>query len=180
MAVDRHHAFRHREAPRLHPEPGRGERQQRLARLRGRRADLRPAAMNRRARRGRALVRTHVGVEQHPAELAHVEIELFAGDLQQAGGVALAEFALAEVDGRGVVGVHGDPRIDRIGIGRAGDVAARGRGRQRRAGDAETDDERAAALEQIAAGEAKRVGVGHRVASAILLAASLIAFITRG
>jgi hypothetical protein len=154
------------------------EREQRLARLRGRRANLRPAAVNRRARRGRALVGTHVGVELQPAELVHVEIELFAGDLQQAGGVALAEFALAEVDGRGVVGVHGDPRIDRIGIGRASGVAARGHGRQRRAGHAETDDERASALEQIAAREAKRVG--HRVASAILLAASVIAFITRG
>ena len=36
------------------------------------------------------------------------------------------------------------------------------------------------AITQIAAGEAKRAGVGHRAASAILLAASLIAFITRG
>ena len=67
-----------------------------------------------------------------------------------------------------------------MGIGRAGDVCARGRGRQRRADDAKADDERAAALEQIAAGEAKRVDVGHRVASAILLDASMIAFITRG
>jgi hypothetical protein len=81
VTVDRHHPFRYGEAPRLHAEPRRGKRQQRLARLRGRRANLRPAAMNRRARGGRALVRADVGVELHPAELAHVEIELFAGDL---------------------------------------------------------------------------------------------------
>jgi hypothetical protein len=172
MAVDRHHSFRHGEASRLHAEPGRGERQQRLARLRGCRANLRAAAMNRRARGGRALVRADVGVELHPAELAHVEIELFAGDLQQARGVALAEFALAEAHRRGVVGVYGDPGIDRIGIGRAGDAAARGHGGHSRTTYAETDDERAAALEQIAAGEAKRGGVGHRVASAILVDAS--------
>src|SRR5262249_60458231 len=97
-----------------------------------------------------------------------------------AGGVALARFGLPGVAGGGVVGMRGDPERARMGCGRARRVSARGRGRQRRAGDTEADDERAAALEQIAAGEAKHVDVVHGVAPAILLAASLIAFITRG
>ena len=129
VAVDRHHAFRHDQAAGLHAEPGRGARQQRLPGLGGGGAQLRSAAVDRRARRGGALVRRHVGVELDPSQLAHVEVELFAGDLQQAGGVALAEFALAEIDGRGVVGMHRDPGVDRRRIGRAGDVAARCGGR---------------------------------------------------
>ena len=92
-----------------------------------RRAQLRPAAVDRGARRGRALVGRDVGVEPHPFELAHVEIELFACDLQEAGGVPLPELALAEVDGRGVVGMHRDPGIDRARVRRTGNLAARER-----------------------------------------------------
>jgi hypothetical protein len=182
VAVDRDHAFRHNQAPRLDAEPGRGERQQRLPGLGGGGAQLRPAAVDRRARGGGALVGRHVGVELHPAELAHVEIELFAGDLQEPGRVALAELALAEIDGRGVVGMHRDPGVDRVRVGRAGDVAARGRGAAAaRSREAEADDEGAAALEQVAAGE-RRIGErgAHRVAPAIRVDASLIACMTRG
>ena len=183
MTVDRHHPFGHDEAAGLHAEPRRGQRQQRLPRLRGRRADLRAAAMNRRARGRRTLVGHGVGVEQNRFELAHLEIELFARDLQQAGGVALAELALAEIDRRGVVRMHGDPRIDRGRIRRTGGVAARGGGRQRGAGDAEADDERAA-LEQVATGQRAGRCIGedgvHRVAPAIVVDATWIAFMMRG
>jgi hypothetical protein len=65
--------------------------------------------MDRRARRRRALVGHGVGVELDRSQLVHVEIELFARDLQETGGVALPELALAEIHRRGVVGMHGDP-----------------------------------------------------------------------
>src|SRR6266478_4973812 len=83
------------------------------------------------------------------------EIELVACDLQQPGGIALAELALAEVDRRGVVGMDRDPRIDRVRIGRARDVAARRRGRPGKlhCAEIEADDERAAALDETAARE---------------------------
>ncbi len=67
-------------------------------------------------------------------------------------------------------------------IGRTGDVAARCGGRAAgAAGEAEADDEGAAALEQVAAGE-RGVGedVAHFAAPAILVDASWIDFMTRG
>ena len=130
-----------------------------------------------------------MGVEPHRRELADVEIELLAGDLQHAGGVALPELALAENDGGGVVGVHRDPGIDQLGIGRT--AALRAGGPQ--PGEAEADDQRAATLEEIAArkglgGESVDRDRGHDIthgvapgaAGAMTLEASLIAFITRG
>ena len=129
FAVDRHDAVVHHQAVDLHAEPARREQQQRPARFRRRRAQLRTAALDRGARAGGALVRRHMGVEPGGRNLAHRQIELFGCDLQHARGVALAELALAEIDGGGVVGVDRDPGIDRVRIGRAGDVAARGRRR---------------------------------------------------
>jgi hypothetical protein len=46
VAIDGHHALRYREAAGLHAEPGRGPREQCLARFRGRRAHLRAAAVD--------------------------------------------------------------------------------------------------------------------------------------
>src|SRR5262249_16735166 len=122
--------------------------------------------------------------EPDPFELAHVEIELLGGDLEETGGVALAELALAEIDGRSVVGVHRDPRIDGVRVGRAGDIAARGGGWTRRAAEAEADDEGAAALQQATTRQRAKRGVGeeggHRVPPAIVVDAVLIACMTRG
>jgi hypothetical protein len=130
--------------------------------------------MDRRARDGRTLIRRHVGVEPDPLELAHVEVELFARDLEEPGGVALAELALAEIDGRGVVGVDGDPGIDCVGIGRTGDVAARRRSSVGQGPtQAEADDQRAAALEQVATRERHLSGErGHWLPPAIRVEAS--------
>jgi hypothetical protein len=47
LAVDRHDAFRNREASHLHAEARRGESEQRLARFGRGRAQLRAAAVNR-------------------------------------------------------------------------------------------------------------------------------------
>src|SRR5262249_14815610 len=132
--------------------------------------------MDRRARGGRALIRRDVGVEPHRPELAHVEIELFADDLEKTRGVALPELAFAEIDRRGVVDMDRDPGIDRIGIRWASDIAARGGCRTSHAREAEADDEGATALEQVAARERELVrNVGHRVSPAILADATLMA-----
>jgi hypothetical protein len=140
--------------------------------------------MDRRARGGCALVGRDVGVERDPFELAHVEVELLGRDLKETGGVALAELALAEIDRRGVVGMHRDPRIDGVRIGRAGDVAARGRRRTSGTADAEANDEGAAALNEAATRQRAERGVGedvgHRAPPAIVVDAVLIACMTRG
>src|SRR6202011_5593640 len=96
----------------------------------------------------------HIRVDPHRGELADIEIELLARDLQHAGGVALPELALSENDGRGVVGMHRDPGIDQVGIWGAPEVRARGTAKLRR--EAKADDERAAP-EEIAA---RKCGVG--------------------
>jgi hypothetical protein len=144
LAGYRHDAFRHSKAAGLCAEPRRGEQQQRLARLRGGCAHLRPATMDRRARRGGALVRRQIGIERDSGELAHVEIELLAGDLQQASGVALAELALAEEHGGGIVRMHGDPAVYPTWIGWARDSTGRRRGALRQARHGKADDEGAA------------------------------------
>ena len=182
VAVDRHDALVDHEAANLHAELGRGEVQQRPPRFGCRGADLRAAALDRGARGGGALVRHHIGVELDRTHLAHVEVKLFGRDLQETGGVALAEFALADIDGRGVVGMDRDPGVDRIHIERDRDVAARGERRAgRHAGHAEADNQRTAALKQIAAREIQfglmRV---HRTSPAMRVDASWIAFMTRG
>ena len=75
------------------------------------------------------LVRRYVGVEPHRGHLTHVEIELFAGDLQQAGRIPLTELAFAEIERGGVVGMDRDPRVDRDRVGRPGEIATGGEGR---------------------------------------------------
>jgi hypothetical protein len=98
--------------------------------------------MDRRARRGCTLVRRYGGVEAHRRELAHIEIELLAGDLQQRGGRALAKLALAEEHGRGVVGVYGNPAVDKARIRRTAGRSVRcgAGGRRRRQGEANDHD----------------------------------------
>ena len=135
-----------------------------------------------RSSNGGALVRHHIGVELDRSNLAHVEVKLFGRDLQETGGVALAEFALAEIDGRGVVGMDRDPGVDRVHVEGTRDVTARGKcGASRDAGHAEADDQRAPALEQIATREIQ-IGLmrAHRTSPAMREDASWIAFMTRG
>src|ERR1051326_224133 len=96
------------------------------------------------------LVGGDVGVEPHRRHLAHGEIELFAGDLQKPGGVALTELALAEINRRGVVGVNRDPSVDLLRIGRPRDAATHRRGGGRRygfTGETEADDQCAAGFQ---------------------------------
>src|SRR4051794_15945265 len=119
-------------------------------------------------------------VEPHCLELVHAHIEFFARNLQQPRGVALPELAFTEVYRGGVVGMNGNPGIDRIWIRRPGHIAARCFCRRRSARKAETHDECAAAFEQIATCE---IGIDlyvHRVSPAILADASWIDFMMRG
>ena len=162
-------AFCHGESIHGSAEPPGGERQQRLARFGGRRANLRTAALDRRARDGGALVRRHVRVEPHRGDLAHVEVELLGGNLQQRGARALAELGVSDVGRRGVVGMNGDPRVEEFLIGRARDGDAAGRCvrllGERHAAHAEANHHRAARLQEAAPWKRQRA---HRRASAII------------
>jgi len=93
---------------------------QRRTSLNGSRAQLWAAARNRRARIGAALIRRHVRIEPHRFHLAHVDIKLFGGHLRQRSRGALAEFGESYIDGGGVVGMDGEPRIDLPRIRRTG------------------------------------------------------------
>ena len=117
FAIDRHHSARDDQAADLDTEALRGLLKERQARLGCRRPHLRPAALDRGTRAGGALFGRHIGVEPHARKLAHVQVELFAGDLQQARCVALPQLALAEIKRCGVVGVDCDPGIDGVGSG---------------------------------------------------------------
>ncbi len=125
-----------------------------------------------------------IGVEPDGLELAHVEIELFAGDLQQAGGVTLAQLAFAEEHGGGVVRMYGDPAVDPARIGRTCSRAGCGRGDCRHARHGKADDERAA-LDEVAAGERGGGMIEHRmvvhgVPPAMVREATWIAFMILG
>ena len=165
-------AFRHRELIGWNAQPARGQRQQRLTRFGSRRPDLRTAALDRRARDGGALIRRHVRVEPHRGDLAHVEVELLGGNLQQRGARALAELDVADVGRRGVVGVNRDPRVDEFLIGRARHGGARGGGgsllRECHVAHAEADHHGAAGFQELAPGKRQRA---QRRASAIVAAA---------
>ncbi len=116
----------------------------------------------------------------HGPDLIGAEVELLGGDLRQRRRRALAELDEADEDGRGVVGVDGDPAVDLIAGWRA-----RRRGRSglapstfwRRTGEGEADDQRAAGLQQSAAVEGGRA---HRRPPLIAPAARLIALTIRG
>lgn len=180
--VDRHHPARHREAPGLNAKPHGGAREQRLARLSRCRPHLRAAAMDRRTRRGRALLRRDVGVEPDRAQLAHVEVKFFAGDLHEPGGAALPQLAFAEEERGRVIRMDRDPGVDGIRIGGTGDLARRGgnRTRKRHAGEAEPHDE-GAALDEVAPRDG-RIGESgdHCAPPVIRVEASWIAFMIRG
>ena len=76
--------------------------------------------------------------------------------------------------------MHRDPGIDQVWIGRSADVRA-GDLRDRQAGEAEADDEGAAAFDEIAARECcVDAELCHRGSPAIVREASRIAFMTRG
>ena len=157
LALHRDHAISHHEAARLHAQLHRRAGQKLLPRLRRRRPQRRGAAMDRGAGAGGLLVGGDVGVEPDGAHLMHAEIKLFGGHLQKPGLVALTQLAFACVDRRRIVGVDGDPCIDRLIVGRTGLGAARCL-RQRGRRQAEADDHGAAALQQAAPGE-----IGHAI-----------------
>src|SRR5262249_51850452 len=71
-----------------------------------------------------SLIRRDVGIESHGLALAHIEVELFGGDLQQRSRSALAELGESDVDCRSVIGVDGEPGVGLFRIGGAGDGAA--------------------------------------------------------
>src|SRR5262249_11230018 len=102
------------------------------------------------------------------------------GDLQKTGRVALTELTLAEINGRRVVGVDGNPRIDLGRIRWASDLTARGPGGRRATADLESDNERATGLEKVAPGKRHLAARRHRASPAIRPPASWIACITRG
>ena len=169
IARDGHDALRHRQPIDRGIETSSGQREQGLPRFGRRGPDLRPAALDRRARDGRALIRRHVRVEADRRDLVHLEIQFLGGNLQERRACALTELGVADVRGRGVVGVDGDPRVDQLRVWRTGGRGSNGRRRallrERQAGHAEPDDERAAGFEKLTA--RKRLKDAHRRASAI-------------
>jgi hypothetical protein len=186
IAVDGDDAVPDLEAVRRRVELRAGELQQRLPPFGGGGAHLRPVVLDRPASRRRSLVGRHVGVDGGGRDLAHREVKLLGGDLQQPRGGALAQFDLADEQRRGVVRVHGDPRVDESGVWRGRGGRRRDGVQQRageRAGDGEADNE-GAALQEVAARERRMrecsVRGGHRRSSAIIRDASWMAFMMRG
>ncbi len=109
IAVDRHHALRHPKTLDGRAELLGCKLQQRLPRFGRGSADLRAIVHDREACDRRALVRRHVGIDARCRKLAHVEVKLLAGNLQHAGGGALAKLDFADQDRRGVVRMDRDP-----------------------------------------------------------------------
>ena len=147
-----HDALRDRQAFHRRVEFLRRHREQCLPSLGRRRANRRRAARDRRTRIRSALIGREVSIEAHGADLAHVEVELFGGNLQQRSRRALAELDVADVDRRGVVAVNREPRVDLPRIGAARDGRSL---REKRVVDearaAEADHERAAGLQKFTA-----------------------------
>ena len=149
-----HLQLRDRDAELLRREP-----EQHRTSLGGRLAHLRPTARDRVAAGRRALVRRDVGVPRRGPHLLDRQVELLGRDLQQAGRGA-GDVDLAEGDRGGVVRVDRDPRVDQGGVRRAcGDARRRAlrRAGEHRPDEAEADDERAAALEELLARELRAV-----------------------
>ena len=101
--------------------------EQRLARLGGCRANCGASTSDGRTRVCATLIRRDVRIETDRADLAHVQVELFGRDLQKRRRRALPELDVADVDGRRVVGVDGEPCINLFWIGRTSRQAARDR-----------------------------------------------------
>ena len=158
----------HAQASDGHAELRRRQRQQHLPGGRGAGAKRWPGLGDRRAADGVAGVGCDVRVRLDPLELAHVHVELFAGDHQQAVGRALPEVHATRVHGGRVVAVDRDPRVDLSRVRWTRDCpGVRRRGclgivvGLRRAGQRETDDQRAAALDERLARELLLEHFGH-------------------
>src|SRR5690606_25140 len=130
----------------------------------------------------------HVRIVLRGRDLLERKIELLGGDLRQRRRRALAELDVADIERRGVVGMDREPGVDELGVRRSGGRAAGGRlctSRDRQVADRETDDERAAGLEERApADRAERVAARAHSRSSeaapIARAARLIALTMRG
>jgi hypothetical protein len=177
FAGDRDDAARDRQLLDRSTEALRRELQQRTARLGRRAADLRRPAIDRRARIRAALIGRDSGVERDGVQLAQIEIELLSRHLQQRRRRPLPELGEADVDRRGIVGVNRQPGVDLFEVERSsgGSGFRPTDGRcltEQRVAEREADDERAAGLDEVAAG-------AHAL-SFIVVAARAIAFTTRG
>ncbi len=111
----------------------------------------RAVAADREAAPSDALIRGESGVALDDRDARHRHVELLGDDLRQRRAHAGAEIDLAGIDGDRAVTVDGEEAVDlvgRHGLARGGF----GKGGREAARDREGDDERAAALEEVAAG----------------------------
>ena len=191
VALDRDDALVDRQLGDGHAELLRGEPEQHSPSLRGGLADGRGAGGDAVRADRPALVGREVGVDAGSLQLVVGHVQLLGRDLQQAGRRA-RDVDLAHVHRDRVVLVHDDPGVDRVRVWRSGHDALRRAGgpiREQRAGEAEADHERAAALDELLAVErpfeqlvdlALSEQLGHYAPFAIVAEARLIAFVIRG
>src|SRR5262245_45184500 len=131
-----------------------------------------------------SLVRRLARLEWHSGHLRHVEVQFIRRDLQKRGRDSLSELVVAVDDRCRVVRVNRDPAVKVAGIRLRPTLAGprkltwvlRERGRDH----CETDNERAAGLEELTAGKFREEVVAHRVPPVIASPARLMAFIRRG
>src|SRR5204862_593094 len=137
----------------------------------------------------RTLVRGDVRVVRDHLHLLEVHVQLFSSDDQQRRRGALTHLDLADLQARGVVRVDDKPRVDgRLVVRPVGGVrivagCLRGLRAETGAEDAEADEHRAAALEEVLARElllVKKTRHGYLPPFAITAAACLIAVRIRG
>jgi hypothetical protein len=116
-------------------------------------ADLDAADLNAQAAPGRALGRRERGVALDHLDRAKWHVELLGGHLRERGAHAGAEIDLAAIERALALGVDGEERID---LGERQRFSRGGRALREYgielAGEREADDQRAAALEDVAAG----------------------------
>ena len=121
---------------------------QRRARGRRRVADLHAAGLDGEAAPGRALVGRERGIALDDAHGVERHVELLGGHLRERGAHAGAEIDLAGIDRDAAARVDGEERVD-LGD-RQRPLRRRLLGERCRGAEREADDQRAAALEQIA------------------------------
>ena len=140
-----------RELVRLDAELRRREIEQRTSRHRRGVANLHAADLDREAAECRPLIRRQRRVALDDLNPVERHVELVGHDLRQRGAHAGAEIDLAGIDGHHAGGIDGEKGIDRSErhrLGRGGRLRER---RARPSEEGEADDERTAALEQVAA-----------------------------
>jgi hypothetical protein len=110
--------------------------------------------LDRLAPRRRALVGRAPGVALDHVDLRDVDVQLVGGDLRLRGREPGAELDLPDEDRHAAVLADRDPRVDQLVVDdRAGGDGAAGGRRAQPERQAERDDEGAASLEEVDAGE---------------------------